>query len=280
MANSAKLKDFHILLTPQILPLHVFLLTFPPDSAGRHTCPVVQGGCMRIDFAAIHLRLAVWGVHRFRSRSDPPGREAPANRVAGRTLMSRKRRLRAPRCLKGRQRAGSSPGRTATDPKRARPRTPGRRVSAGASARDSPAVLPEARWDHERMSEPEDVHGCPKTGPWTPPGPQDHRSSSTPRTPAARQNSRWLPHSRGSAGDASGAPAAPATPAPAVDTRGAAPPRGSRAWAVFCDLDGTLCDFEKKVAEITGCAPAQLPPDVMWRALERHDRGPGGCVGE
>jgi hypothetical protein len=44
---------------------------------------------------------------------------------------------------------------------------------------------------------------------------------------------------------------------------------------IFCDLDGTLSDFEKKVKEITGSLPDGQPKDDMWRAIETYDGGGG-----
>ena len=42
---------------------------------------------------------------------------------------------------------------------------------------------------------------------------------------------------------------------------------------LFCDLDGVLCDFDKKVQEACGKPPDQLHPIDMWRALEGVDGG-------
>jgi len=40
---------------------------------------------------------------------------------------------------------------------------------------------------------------------------------------------------------------------------------------VFVDLDGVLCDFEKRVHEIFGKKPKEIPPKVMWGKLASID---------
>jgi len=45
---------------------------------------------------------------------------------------------------------------------------------------------------------------------------------------------------------------------------------------LYCDLDGTLTDFVKKVQQITGHSPGELSPDVMWNAISRHWEGNRG----
>lgn len=36
---------------------------------------------------------------------------------------------------------------------------------------------------------------------------------------------------------------------------------------LYVDLDGVLCDFEKRVHEIFGKSPKEIPPKVLWRKL-------------
>ena len=36
---------------------------------------------------------------------------------------------------------------------------------------------------------------------------------------------------------------------------------------IFVDLDGTLCDFDKKVKELTGKLPSELPKKELWKAV-------------
>eukprot|EP00906_Rhabdomonas_costata_P024355 RCo035023 len=42
---------------------------------------------------------------------------------------------------------------------------------------------------------------------------------------------------------------------------------------LFCDLDGVLTDFDKKVVEICGDRPERLPQKAMWKALFHVGRG-------
>lgn len=41
-------------------------------------------------------------------------------------------------------------------------------------------------------------------------------------------------------------------------------------YKIFLDLDGVLCDFEKKVKEITGKLPHEQTKSEMWKAISRY----------
>jgi hypothetical protein len=41
-------------------------------------------------------------------------------------------------------------------------------------------------------------------------------------------------------------------------------------YKIFIDLDGVLCDFEKKVQEIFGKDPKEIPLKNMWRRLAQE----------
>eukprot|EP01065_Artemidia_motanka_P005062 TRINITY_DN12414_c0_g1_i2.p2 TRINITY_DN12414_c0_g1~~TRINITY_DN12414_c0_g1_i2.p2 ORF type:complete len:169 (+),score=52.36 TRINITY_DN12414_c0_g1_i2:54-509(+) len=53
---------------------------------------------------------------------------------------------------------------------------------------------------------------------------------------------------------------------------GAARPRlrADARWTVFCDLDGVLADFERRVIEVTGRAMDDMKPSEAWPQLARH----------
>lgn len=42
-----------------------------------------------------------------------------------------------------------------------------------------------------------------------------------------------------------------------------------RDWSLFVDLDGVLADFDRRVRELFGALPRDLPPRVMWPRLAR-----------
>jgi len=47
-------------------------------------------------------------------------------------------------------------------------------------------------------------------------------------------------------------------------------------YKIYMDLDGVLCDFEKKVHEIFGKEPKEIPLKIMWRRLAQEKNFYGG----
>ena len=41
-------------------------------------------------------------------------------------------------------------------------------------------------------------------------------------------------------------------------------------YKIYMDLDGVLCDFDKRVHEIFGKKPKEIPPKIMWRRLAQE----------
>ena len=41
----------------------------------------------------------------------------------------------------------------------------------------------------------------------------------------------------------------------------------TKKYKLFLDLDGTLADFDRKLIEITGKHPAEMPRGVLWKAM-------------
>ena len=44
-----------------------------------------------------------------------------------------------------------------------------------------------------------------------------------------------------------------------------------RKYKIYCDLDGVICNFDKKVEELTGKLLKNLDEKVMWSIVARHN---------